>query len=81
MANSNCQAWNICSGAAPDTDRAEAGRGSDGDGARGKTAIRVASDELTSTSDDEADDNGTGAGGHRPPGAGGNLEMCDYYWS
>ena len=77
MANSNCQAWNICTEAEPDTDRAVAeagdGLGSDGDAARGKTAIRVASDATSGA--DEAD-NGTVARGHPPPGAGGNLEMC-----
>ena len=79
MANSNCRAWNICTAAALDTDRAqaEAVPGSDGDAARGKTAIRVASGETSRS--DEAD-SGTVAVGHPPLGAGGNLEMCDY-WS
>ena len=79
MANSNCQAWNICTAAALDTDRApaEAVLGCDGDDARGKTAIRVANDETSRS--DEAD-SGTVGRVHPPPGAGGNLQMCGY-WS
>ena len=78
MANSNCQAWNTCTGAAPDTDRAGAEDGddleSDAAAVRDKTVTRDASDELASRTDEA--DNGTEARrrGHPHPAAGGNLE-------
>ena len=76
VANSNCQAWNICIEEAQDTDRAQAG-GDLGSGlagvTRGKTVIRVASEATSRT---EAGNGTRGRGrGHQPPGAGGNLEI------
>ena len=76
MANSNCQAWNICIEEAPDTDRAQA-EGDLGSGlagvTRGKTVIHVASEATSRT---EAGNGTRGRGrGHQPPGAGGNLEI------
>ena len=73
VANSNCQAWNICTGAAPDTDRAGAedddDLGSVAAAARDKTVTRVASDELASRTDEA--DNGTVFGGR----------CCTWWWT
>ena len=77
-ASSNCQAWNICTGAAPDTDRAGAEDDDDLESVsaavRDKTVTRVASDELASRTDEAGNGTEDPRTGHPHPGAGGNLE-------